>query len=84
MKHDDGGPAYPTREVTNWNPAMDGMSLLDAFAMEVLPAVYGVMMREMKENDCIPEDWRDGIAADAYKIAAAMVAAKRRREGGVK
>jgi len=83
MKHDDGGPAYPVSFPSDWHEKHGGMSLLDAFAMKVLPAVYAEKMSEMKKNDFAPADWRNVVIADeCYTMAAAMVAEKRRREGG--
>ena len=70
MNHDDGGPAYPAGQY-------EGMTLLDAFAMQ---AMVGILRNlEGLRPDDIPL-----MASDAYGIAAAMVAEKRRREGGAK
>lgn len=92
-KHDDGGPAYPTQ---NTSQPYCGMTLLDWFAGQAyteaveIVTVRGVeRCREILESEEEPEpepdddtDRADLIAREAYRLAAAMIAEKRRREGG--
>ena len=59
---DDGGPAFPT-------PYRDkGMSLRDWFAGMAMPAVCLEAVGELSESQ---------IASDAYRIADAMLAARK-------
>lgn len=74
-KIEDGGPAFPSvlykQEPTeNW--ASDGMSKRDWFAGQALPTIIALIG--------IPEDgpddlWNSAMAAQAYAIADAMLAA---------
>ena len=75
MKHDDGGPAYPD--------AYCSKTILDEFAMHVSAGVY-TTAASMSELNYSPEQWRDHIAQECFLMAAAMIAEKRRREGGAK
>ncbi len=80
-KTDDGGPAYPlgVATATGENPVCsanfengEGMTLLDWFAGQ---ALCGLCTRA-------PQGYTtDMRASDAYLIAQAMIAEKRRREG---
>lgn len=74
-KHDDGGPAYPVSVPADWHEKHGGMSLLDAFAGQVMVGILRNL--EGLRPDDIPL-----MASDAYGIADAMIAEKRRREGG--
>lgn len=47
------------------------MELRDEIAIAVLPAVYAGYFRE--NNTCIDENWREGLAADAYALADSML-----------
>lgn len=79
-----GGPAFPgeyhTGSMRNLN---QGMTLRDYFAAKAMPAVYRAFWDDVLagRNDCVPEDWKMGIALEAYGMADAMLAA---REGGAK
>ena len=82
-KHDDGGPAYPVSvaTATGENPVCsasfedgEGMTLLDWFAGQ---ALRGLLSRFRKTPVLEPHMW----SHDAYIIADAMLAEKRRREG---
>lgn len=57
------------------------MTLRDYLAAKAMPAVYRDFWDDVRagRNDCVPEDWKMGIALDAYGMADAMLAA---REGG--
>lgn len=80
-KHDDGGQAYPASvsavpdglyssfDVSD----ASGMSLRDWFAGQALAGLLASGPHDCDEH---------GIAHDAYLHAAAMIAEKRRRDGG--
>lgn len=85
FQHNDGGPAFPTTLTADQNgvsETISGMTLLDWFAGQVLMgnlsyATINPMSGNWQENA------RDGeIAENCYDVAAAMIAEKRRREGG--
>jgi hypothetical protein len=70
-KQDNGGPAFPTCESDGdfgWQP-VGGMTLLDYFAAKSLRGTALLTVPVAEE-----------IAKDAYAIATAMLAEKRRRE----
>jgi len=46
-----------------------GMTLRDYFAAHILPEIYSQLHE-------FPEDWRLGLAKDAYKMADAMLKAR--------
>lgn len=89
MTTDTGGSAYP-------NNNSDGMSWLDACAMKAMQAMIGKGM--LRKDNVFKrfsrfifgegvEVWWDtpnesNVAARAYEHATAMLAEKRRREGG--
>ncbi len=63
-----GGPAFPL-VAHNWHRA--GMTLRDYFAAKAMQIV-------LYQCDCFPDtDWRDGVAMDAYKMADAMLKARK-------
>ncbi len=79
MTHDDGGPAFPHQEhsVETGRPlcASDrGISLWDYMAGQALAG----LLASGEHTDCTPAEY----AHDAYNYADAMIAEKRRREGG--
>lgn len=51
------------------------MTLRDYFAAKAMPAIYTEVVRRASDEGW-PEDWRDGIAQDAYKMADAMLKAR--------
>lgn len=55
--------------------AVPVVSLRDFFAAAALPACYAQIIASC-ESLGYPENWRDGIAADALKMADAMLAAR--------
>ena len=76
----DGGQAFPTFcPVQNNQPDkytyIGGMTLRDYFAAKAMPAIYTEVVRRASDEGW-PEDWRDGIAQDAYKMADAMLKAR--------
>lgn len=74
---DTGGPAYPYMLAHIEQPHAAGMTLLDHFAGQALAGWSESHHRMNPFPDCA-----DGMARVAYNIAAAMLAEKRRREGG--
>jgi hypothetical protein len=74
-KIDTGGPAFPHPAGWRRDPEIsDGMTWLDFAAIE---AMRGLLSD--RENHVEP---RAVLADDAYDIASALLAEKRRREGG--
>jgi len=73
----NGGPAFPYEEKNpdgtpyHFNP---GMTLRDYFAVKALPTCHLIC------DEFPDENWRIGVAMDAYAMADAMLAA---RKGGV-
>lgn len=88
-----GGPAFPFGVKHTWDNYRgesstleeneEGMTLRDYFAAKAMPAVYRAFWDDVAagRRDCVPEDWKMGIALEAYGMADAMLAA---REGGAK
>lgn len=77
----DGGPAFPcippdpNPGAYSQFPVGIGMTLRDYFAAKAMPAIYTEVVRRASDEGW-PEDWRDGIAQDAYKMADAMLKAR--------
>ena len=71
----DGGPAFPSDHSRHNEP---GMSLREYFAAKAIPAVYATAMEEAKEGSGLfrHDDWRVGLALDAYMMADAMLKAR--------
>lgn len=66
---DDGGSAFPLAGSSDYSyEPQDGMSLRDYFAAEIMPAIYA------KYFD---QDSEFGIATAAYRMADAMLAARK-------
>lgn len=86
---DDGGPAFPTPDCSEWNgpDRVPGMSLRDYLAGQALATVRGAINSEaMYRNDSseLPRSKVKGfnpgnheIAARAYELADAMIAARK-------
>jgi hypothetical protein len=72
----DGGPAFPCDPLEFHYGNPNGMSLRDYFAAKALPAVYADVCREMERHGCPGPDWRNGVAADCYAMANAMLKAR--------
>lgn len=81
MTTETGGPAFPVPlnpgESYQGHAPQDGMTLRDYFAAKAMPAVYRDFWDDVRagRNGCVPEDWKMGIAIDAYAMADAMLAA---------
>ena len=82
MTTETGGPAFPVPlnpgESYQGHAPQDGMTLRDYFAAKAMPAVYRDFWDDVRagRNGCVPEDWKMGIAIDAYAMADAMLAAR--------
>ncbi len=74
MNRNDGGPAYPVPR--GMNHAHEGMSLVDAVAIKVLPLVAGNFRKGM--SDFIESIHYDAMCDDAIDLAEAFVRAKNR------
>lgn len=73
----NGGPAFPQKEPlsNDWH----GMSLRDYFAAKAMPACYYEVCRECDISGWT-EDWKTGVAMDAYAMADAMLAERERQK----
>jgi len=74
---DNGGQAFPV-VVSSEGAVWYGMTLRDWYAGQVIPCVYATAMREAEQGSGLLQDehWRTGLAADAYALADAMLAAR--------
>lgn len=73
-----GGPAFPTDTAHQSGPNTwheEGMTLRDYFAAKALPAIYEYAC-ECARVDGWERGWRNGVAAEAYAIADAMLKAR--------
>lgn len=67
-----GGPAYPLKSPTGFDEK--GMSLRDHFA--------GIALLDgLAQMRAFPEDWRDLVAIESYRIADAMLRARATGKG---
>ena len=92
--NDDGGPAFPLPKaafpvITEKPPQVTGMTLLDYFAGQAIAGILasGWLGRHFRNNQQPGQSHGDvvevgtiALCADAYQIADAMIAEKRRRE----
>lgn len=87
MKRDDGGSAFPEIETgTQWcgerqgyfdhTYSYGGMTLRDYLAAKALPACYAQVCDHCEQQGW-PEDWRAGVASDAYRMADEMLKARK-------
>ena len=68
---DNGGPAFPMIRDIRHNPDWDheeGMTLRDYFAAKAMQTILSQIQEFPDEN------WRVGVAKDAYMMADAMLA----------
>lgn len=86
MTIETGGSAFPSEgghkfvsgnEIRKTLPS-SGMTLRDYLAAKALPAVYRDLWDDVRagRNGSVPEDWRMGVAIDAYAMADAMIEAR--------
>jgi len=79
---DNGGSAFPAQEQIDYpsNSVMEfhlGMTLRDYFAAKAMPACYAETCRE-SENSGWLENWKMGVALDAYAMADALLEARKK------
>ena len=69
-------PAFPIGSGDMRDPT--GMTLRDYFAAKAMPAIYKDFWDDVRagRNTCVTEDWRTGLAIDAYEMADAMLNAR--------
>lgn len=73
----DGGTAFPqSQHVGDVGLSEGGMTLRDYFAGKALPECLHEFYAFLREGNQVPEDWRTGVALDAYAMADAMLAAR--------
>jgi hypothetical protein len=77
-KIETGGTAFPCLD--SHGMGYEGMTLRDYFAAKVLPAIYQDAMTEAGQGSGLLrlEDWRVGLAQDAYAMADAMLEARKK------
>lgn len=80
MSHiNNGGSAFPVAYSNEDDgPTVmpeSGMTLRDYFAAKAMPACYYEVCRECDITGW-PEDWKTGVAMDAYAMADAMLSAR--------
>ena len=73
FKISNGGPAFPQACACQQNN-MGGMTLLDYFAAQMVGAAYSSLWT--LESSEMSDSWRDELAQEAYKMAAAMIRAR--------
>lgn len=74
MKNNGGGAAFPGFNYVSGN-VHDGMTLRDYFAAKAMPAFYTEACHQFDISG-YPEDWKMGVALDAYAMADAMLEAR--------
>lgn len=77
----DGGPAFPSARDMRHNPDFDhegGMTLRDYFAIRALPLVAVGHCDAHAAAVWVHAEHFDGLAADAYALADAMLKARQR------
>lgn len=72
-----GGPAFPSHGSMG-EVVQSGMTLRDYFAAKAMPAIYQDMWEDVRAGRFgnVPEDWKIGVAMDAYAMADAMLRAR--------
>ncbi|UXC37154.1 hypothetical protein [Cupriavidus gilardii] len=61
-----------------WLDDMIRKAQRDELATKALPAVYRDLWDDVRagRHGCVPEEWKMGVALDAYALADAMLAAR--------
>ena len=69
-------PAFPIGSGDMRDPV--GMTLRDYFAAKAMPAVYRDLWDDVRAGRTgrVPEDWRFGVAVEAYELADEMLKAR--------
>ena len=81
QKIDDGGNAFPCEQGHTpdglWNQSFEpGMTLRDWFAGNAIGAIYSDRANLLGAS-APPGGWNESIARDAYRVADAMIAARK-------
>lgn len=76
MSNNTGGPAFPFAGSDGHVYNDQGMTLRDYFAAKAMPSFYKDYA-ECARNTGWDEDWRMGVALDAYAMADAMLKARK-------
>lgn len=82
----DGGPAFPCDPFIASKPGnesvakrlAEGMSLRDAFAISVTGDIWSAYQSDGTAREY--DDWRDGVAVEAYRLADSMLRARSQGE----
>lgn len=76
---ENGGPAFPLHNHGTQTLGMhlSGMTLRDYFAGQVLGSVYASFIKDIYSGHCPYADWENGVAAYAYRMADAMLKARK-------
>ena len=87
-KINNGGPAFgqvvelrcvrvDMNGAEEWEPALaeSGMTIRDYFAAKAMPACYAEYCAQANAQGYV-EDWKMGVALDAYAMADAMLKAR--------
>lgn len=73
----DGGTAFPqSQHVGDVGLSEGGMTLRDYFAAKVMPESLREFHAFVNDGGQIPDNWRVGIALEAYAMADAMLIAR--------
>lgn len=71
-------PIWRSPELTQ-KPTESGISLRDYFAGKAMGVMYKEMWEDARETgDHPPKWWREGLAQDAYRLADAMLLARKK------
>lgn len=73
-KENNGGPAFPVAG-SDHNYPIEGMTLRDYFAAKAVGLCFAQYINHA-EVEGFQDGWRDGVAADAYLMADAMLKAR--------
>ena len=55
----------------------EGMTLRDWFAGQIFAAIYLDFGVDRRNGTPLPNDWKNGMARNAYQVADAMIEARR-------
>jgi len=80
MSEKNGGPAFPqcSYNLKGGYDTTGGMTLRDYFAAGMVPTIYKSAIEEAAKGSNLFSDdqWRVGLALDAYAMADAMLKAR--------
>ena len=72
---DNGGPVFPESGSRGKAAFGEGMSMRDYIAVTILPAIYADYVSAADMHGYM-ENWYEGLAVDAYRMADAMLRAR--------